>query len=43
MLKVFNRRTDWIGALAFLFGAAVIAPSMIAFSLSLLAVARTLF
>lgn len=36
-------RFDWVGALAFVFGAAVVVPSLIALALALIAVAGALF
>lgn len=37
-----GRKFDWIGAMALLFGAAVIVPSMVALAISLFAVVRAL-
>ena len=43
MLKGRNHGMDWVRVLAVLFGAAVIVPSVISLSISLVTVAATLF
>lgn len=43
MEKIANRRTDWVARLTFLFGAAVVVPSLIALAISLFAVALEVF
>lgn len=43
MVKVRKRKFDWVVAAAMLFGAAVIAPSLIALAATLFAVAQGLF
>lgn len=43
MVKIIGWEFDWVGAIALLFGAAVIVPSLIALIASLVAVAITLF
>jgi hypothetical protein len=42
VVKIANQRTDWVGALAFLFGAAVVVPSLAALLIALFAVVRAL-
>ncbi|MDN2566308.1 hypothetical protein N1F89_08750 [Aquibium sp. A9E412] len=42
MTRAIRMRTDWVSALALLFGAAVVVPSLIALLLALAAVARML-
>ena len=38
MVKIMNRRLDAVGALAALFGAAVVVPSLIALAVAIIAV-----
>lgn len=42
MQNVANRRMNWVGALTYLLGAAVMVPSLIVLAITLFAVARML-
>lgn len=43
MIEKLHIQHDWAALLAFVFGAAVIVPSMVAMLLAIVAVARTVF